>query len=369
MKRNLFETTISKRWLIAALFVLLCLFGYYSWTRLSIEAYPDIGDVTSQVVTQVPGLAAEEVEQQITIPIERAINGLPGMHVMRSKSTFGLSMVTIVFEDGVDDYWARTRIQERLADLELPYGAAPGLDPLTSPTGEIFRYIIESKTHDLREITDLQNFVIIPRIKQVPGVADVTNFGGITTQYQVELDPRKLEQYDVSLGEVVETIEKNNANAGGSMVNRGDQAYVIRGIGLVKTLEDLGRIVVKSVNGVPIYLNDLGKIKYGNLERKGALGFSDKNGVDYEDNIEGIVLLLKHQNPSVVLKGIHEAIDELNKSILPEGVKIRPILDRTNLVDATLHTVTKTLLEGISLVVIVLIIFLGSWRAALLVAL
>lgn len=368
MKRNIFEITITKRWLIAALFVLICLFGYYSWTQLSIEAYPDIGDVTSQVVTQVPGLAAEEVEQQITIPIERAINGLPGMHVMRSKSTFGLSMVTIVFEDGVDDYWARARIQERLADLVLPYGAAPGLDPLTSPTGEIYRYIIESKTHDLRELTDLQNFTIIPRIKQVPGVADVTNFGGITTQYQVELDPRKLEQYDIALNEVVETIEKNNANSGGSMVNRGDQAYVVRGIGLVKTLEDMGRIVVKSVNGVPIYLNDVGKIKYGNLERKGALGYSDKRGADYEDNIQGIVLLLKHQNPSVVLKGVNEAVEELNKSILPEGVQIHTFLDRTNLVETTLHTVSKTLIEGISLVVIVLIVFLGSWRGALLVA-
>jgi len=368
MKKNIFETTLAKRWLIAALFVLLCLFGYYSWTQLSIEAYPDIGDVTSQVVTQVPGLAAEEVEQQITIPIERAINGLPGMHVMRSKSTFGLSMVTIVFEDGVDDYWARTRIQERLGDLELPYGAAPGLDPLTSPTGEIYRYIIESKTHDLRELTDLQNFTIIPRIKQVPGVADVTNFGGITTQYQVELDPRKLEQYDIALSEVVETIEKNNANSGGSVVNRGDQAYVVRGIGLVKTLDDMGRIVVKSVKGVPIYLNDIGKIKYGNLERKGALGYSDKRGADYEDNIQGIVLLLKHQNPSVVLKGVNEAVEELNNEILPEGVKIHTFLDRTNLVETTLHTVSKTLLEGIGLVVIILIIFLGSWRGALLVA-
>lgn len=368
MNSSIFETTITKRWLIAALFVLICLFGYYSWTRLSIEAYPDIGDVTSQVVTQVPGLAAEEVEQQITIPIERAINGMPGMHVMRSKSTFGLSMVTIVFEDGVDDYWARTRIQERLADLQLPYGAAPGLDPLTSPTGEIYRYIIESKTHDLREVTDLQNFVIIPRIKQVPGVADVTNFGGITTQFQIELDPRKLEQYNVSLKEVVETIEKNNANSGGSIVNRGDQAYVVRGIGLVKTLEDMGRIVVKSLKGVPIYLNDLGKIRYGNLERKGALGYTDKRGADYEDNIEGIVLLLKHQNPSVVLKGINNAIDELNTSILPDGVTIHTFLDRTHLVETTLHTVSKTLLEGMGLIIIVLIVFLGSWRGALLVA-
>lgn len=368
MKQNIFETTIAKRWLILALFSLLSLFGYYSWTQLSVEAYPDIGDVTSQVVTQVPGLAAEEIEQQITIPIERAINGLPGMHVMRSKSTFGLSMVTIVFDDGIEDYFARTRIQERLNDVELPYGATPGLDPLTSPTGEIYRYIIESNNHDLRELSELQQYTIIPRIKQVSGVADVTNFGGITTQYQIELDPRKIEQYGLSLTEITETIEKNNANVGGSVIDRGDQSYVVRGIGLVKNLEDIGRIVVKSVNGVPVYLNDLGKLKYGNLERKGALGYTDKRGVDYSDNIEGIVLLLKNQNPSVVLKGVNEAVDDLNKNYLPEGVQIHAFLDRTDLVDTTLTTVSHTLLEGMALVIIVLIVFLGSWRGALLVA-
>lgn len=366
--KNIFDNTIAKRWLILALFILLTFFGYYSWTQLSIEAYPDIGDVSSQIVTQVPGLAAEEVEQQITIPIERAINGLPGMHVMRSKSTFGLSMVTIVFQDGTDDYFARTRIQERLTDLALPYQAVASLDPLTSPTGEIFRYIIESKSHDLRELTDLQTFVIIPRIKQVSGVVDVTNFGGITTQFQIEIDPQKLEQYDIALSEVVSKIEANNTNAGGSVMNRGDQSYVVRGIGLVRTLEDIGHIVVKSQHGTAILMRDIGHIKYGNLERKGALGYSDKRGANYSDNIEGIVLLLKGQNPSIVLQGINEAMDELNSSILPDGVQIHAFMDRTDLIDTTLNTVSHTLLEGMALVIIVLIVFLGSWRGALLVA-
>jgi len=366
--KNIFDNTIAKRWLVLTLFILLTLFGYYSWTQLSIEAYPDIGDVSSQIVTQVPGLAAEEVEQQITIPIERAINGLPGMHVMRSKSTFGLSMVTIVFQDGTDDYFARTRIQERLTDLELPYNATANLDPLTSPTGEIFRYIIESKSHDLRELTDLQTFVIIPRIKQVSGVVDVTNFGGITTQFQVEIDPIKLEQYGLALSEVVNKIETNNTSAGGSVMNRGDQSYVIRGIGLLRTLEDIGNIVVKSQQGTAIFMKDIGQIRYGNLERKGALGYSDKRGANYSDNIEGIVLLLKGQNPSVVLEGVNQAIDELNNTTLPAGVQIHPFMDRTQLVETTLTTVSHTLLEGMGLVIIVLIIFLGSWRGALLVA-
>lgn len=365
--KQLLTISIQKRWLMLALFLLLGFFGYYSWTRLSIEAYPDIADVSSQVVTQVPGLAAEEVEQQITIPLERALNGLPGMHVMRSKSTFGLSIITMVFDDGVDDYWARQRIQERLTDVELPYGAQPGLDPLTSPIGEVYRYIIESNTHSLRELTDLQNFVIIPRIKQVSGIADVTNFGGITTQFQIELDPHKLEQYGLSLSEVTETISRNNVSAGGSMLPRGNLAYVIRGIGLVKDLTDLGKIVVKTQNGVPVFLNDVGTLKYGNLERKGILSYTDRKR-NYSESVEGIVLLLRGQNPSQVLEGVHQAIEELNKETLPPGVKIHPFLDRTDLVKTTLTTVSHTLTEGIVLVIIVLIVFLGSWRGALLVA-
>ena len=320
MKKDLMLSIIQKRWIMLCLFVMMCVFGYYSWTQLSIEAYPDIADVTSQVVTQVPGLAAEEVEQQITIPLERAINGLPGMHVMRSKSTFGLSMITIVFKDGTEDYWSRQRVQERLNEVELPYGAAPGLDPLTSPVGEVYRYIIESDQHSLRELTDLQNWVVIPRIKEVSGVADVTNFGGITTQFQVEIDPYKLEQYHLSLSQVIEAIENNNASVGGSILNRGDLGYVVRGIGLIENLDDLGHIVVTTTSGVPVFLNDIGSLKYGNLERKGVLGYTDRTR-DYSESLEGIVLLLKHENPSKVLDGIHAAVDELNPSYTDAWVR------------------------------------------------
>ncbi|MDE5628500.1 MAG: CusA/CzcA family heavy metal efflux RND transporter [Muribaculaceae bacterium] len=367
MKKDIMLTVIRKRWVMLCLFLLLGLFGYFSWKSLSIEAYPDIADVTSQIVTQVPGLAAEEVEQQITIPLERAINGLPGMHVMRSKSTFGLSMITIVFRDGTEDYWSRQRVQERLAEVELPYGAVPGLDPMTSPVGEIYRYIIESDNHSLRELTDLQNWVIMPRIKQVPGVADVTNFGGITTQFQIEIDPSRLEQYNLSLGQVTEAIENNNANVGGSMLQRGDLGYVIRGIGLIENLQDLGNIVVSSEAGVPIFLKDLGSLEYGNLERKGVLGYTDRSR-NYSESLEGIVLLLKHENPSKVLDGIHQAVEELNNGGLPEGVHIHTFLDRTNLVNTTLNTVSHTLLAGMALVILVLILFLGNWRGALLVS-
>lgn len=358
---------IRKRWIMVGLFVMLAILGFYSWQQLSIEAYPDIADVTVQVITQVPGLAAEEIEQQITIPIERDLNGLPGLHVMRSKNAFGLSAIILVFDDGTDDYWARQRVQERLAGVQIPYGAVPELNPLTSPTGEIYRYIIESKSHDLRELTDLNKWVIIPRLKQVTGVADVSNFGGITTQFQIEIDPVKLEQYNLTLSDVSEKIEKNNTNAGGSMLYRGDLSYVIRGIGLVKDLNDLGKIVVKTKNGVPLFVKDLGELKYGNLERKGVLGFTDRNR-NYSEGVEGIVQMLRYQNPSKVLDGVHKAVEELNNEILPEGVKIHPFMDRTDLVGTTLNTVSHTLLEGILLVLIVLIVFLGSWRGGLLVA-
>lgn len=366
--KKIIYTAIHRRGLMFVLFLFLAVVGYYSWTKLAIDAYPDIADTTVQVVTQVPGLAAEEIEQQISIPIERAMNGMPGLNVMRSKNTFGLSTVVLVFDDGIDDYWARQRVQERLVDVELPYDAVPGLNPLTSPTGEIFRYVLESDQLDIRELTDLHKWVVIPRLKQVTGVADVSNFGGITTQYQIEVNPHKMEQYNVTLGDITEKIEKNNVNAGGSMLSRGDLSYVIRGIGLVKDLKDLGRIVIKTENGVPVYLDDLGTLKYGNLERKGVLGFFD--GVrDYSDGVEGIVQMLRGENPSQVLEGVHQAVDELNNETLPEGTHLHVFMDRTSLVDTTLHTVSHTLLEGMVLVVLVLILFLGNWRGALLVAL
>jgi len=364
---RLFRIFIQRRLLIATCFVLVSAIGVYSWSRLPIDAYPDIADVTVQIVTQVPGLAAEEIEQQITIPLERELNGLPGLVTMRSKNLFSISAILLVFRDGTDDYWARQRVQERINGLDLPFGAVPELNPLTSPTGEVCRYIIESKTQSLRELTDLQKWVIIPRLKQITGVADVQNFGGITTQYQIEIDPKKLEKYDIPLSVVIGSIERNNANAGGSMVDRGDLTYIIRGVGLIKDLDDLGKIVVKTSDGMPVYLGDLGTLKYGNFERKGIFGFTDRER-EYSESVQGIVQLLRYENPSQVLEEVHKAIDELNEKILPEDVKIHIFLDRTHLVNATLNTVSHTLLFGVVLVIGVLIIFLGSWRSALVIA-
>ena len=312
----------------------------------------------------MPGLAAEEVEKQITIPLEREIMGTPGMYVMRSKSTFGLSLITVVFRDGTDDYWSRQRLQERIAGVTLPYNAQPGLDALTSPIGEIYRYTLESKTRDLRELSELQRWKVIPRLKEVAGVADVSNFGGLTTQFMVEFDPARLDKYGLSLGQLTQAINANNSNAGGSVITRGQQGFVVRGVGLIGGLDDLGRIVVSEKNGVPLLLRDLGEVKLGNQQREGILGKDDN-----PDTIEGIVLLQKGENPSQVLQGVHQAVEELNGGILPQDVRLVPYLDRTTLVDATVHTVSHTLLEGMVLVTLVLVLFLGSPRAALIVAL
>ena len=364
MIEALVTTCIYRRHVVWVVFVLVAIYGAYSWKQLPLEAYPDIADTTSQVITQVPGLAAEEVEKQITIPLEREIMGTPGMYVMRSKSTFGLSLITVVFRDGTEDYWSRQRLQERIANVSLPYGAQPGLDPLTSPIGEIYRYTLESKTRSLREISELQFWTVIPRLKAVAGLADITNFGGVTTQFMLEFDPAKLAKYNLSLGQVTNAINANNANAGGSVVIRGEQSFVVRGVGLISGLDDLGNIVVTTQkSGVPVLVKDLGTLDFGHQDRNGILG---KNG--NPDTVSGIVLLLKGENPSRVLEGVHAAVDDLNGNLLPKDVKVVPYLDRSFLVQATLHTVGKTLIEGMVLVTFVLLLFLGSPRAALIVA-
>ena len=355
---------LRRRFIVWAIFFLVAVYGAFSFTRLPLEAYPDISDVSAQVITQVNGLAAEEVEQQITIPLEQELMGTPGVSVMRSKSTFGLSLITLVFKDGVEDYWCRQRIQERISGLSLPYGAVPGLDPLTSAVGEIYRYTLESRTRSLRELSELQRWTVIPRLKQLGGVADVSNFGGLTTQFLLELDPARLTAFNLSLQHISDAINANNVSAGGSILEHGEQGFVIRGIGLVRNLDDLGNIVVAQKAGTPVLLKDLGSIQLGHQERHGVLG-KDRS----DDSIEGIVLMLKGENPSRVLAEVHRTVAELNARILPGDVKLVPYLDRTSLVEATLHTVSHTLIEGIVLVVIVLLLFLGSPRAAITVAL
>lgn len=354
---------LRRRIPVMVLALLLSGFGVYAWKTLSVEAYPDLGDVAAQVTTQMPGLAAEEVEQLITVPLERQINGTPGLLLMRSSSTFGLSLITVLFRDGYEDYWARQRLTERIAQASLPAGATPTLDPVAGPAGEIFRYTLESDTRNLQELSEIQRWKVIPALKTVPGVVDVSNFGGFTTEYQLDLDPRQLEHYGLGITDVINAINANNANAGGGRVTRGEQSYVIRGVGLIHSLADIGTIVVTQMNGQPVLVRDLGKTTLSHQERGGILG-KDRN----PDTIEGIVLMLKYQNPSETLKGVHARVATLNAALARDGVRIAPYVDRDDLVNATVSKVGHTIAEGIGLVFLVLILFLGSPRSAVVVA-
>src|SRR5271155_4468431 len=354
---------LHRRIAIIVLAVLLGGFGVYAWETLSVEAYPELGDVAAQVTTQIPGLAAEEVEQLITVPLERAINGTPGMILMRSQSTFGLSLITVLFHDGYDDYWVRQRLNDRIGQAVLPPGAVPSTDPVSGPGGEIYRYTLESDVKNLQELSEIQRWKVIPALKSVPGVVDDTNFGGFTTEYQLDLDPKQLQHYGLGITDVIDAINNNNNNAGGGRVSRGDQSYVIRGVGLIHTLTEIGSIVVTQVAGTPVLVRDLGSIELSHQEREGILG-KDKN----PDTIEGIVLMLKYQNPSQTLHGVHAKVAELNVKLAEQGVRIVPYIDRDDLVKNTIHKVGQTILEGITLVFLILIIFLGSPRSAFVVA-
>ncbi|MDP9991248.1 cobalt-zinc-cadmium resistance protein CzcA [Variovorax boronicumulans] len=352
-----------RRHLAWAMSVALLLFGAWSWTQMTVEAYPDLGDVTVQVTTQVNGLAAEEIEQQITTPLERALSNTPGLASIRSSSTFGLSLINLSFKDGTDDYFARQRVSERMGQVSLPSGAQPGLGPVAGPAGEIYRYTLESDTKNLMELSEIQRWTVIPALRQVAGVVDINNFGGFTKEFQLELDPSKLQKYGLVLNDVVTAINNNSANAGGGRIARGDQSYVVRGIGQIHTLDDLGGVVVAQNNGSPVLVRDLGQLQFGHQERGGILG-KDTN----PDTIEGIVLMLKYENPSRVLEGVHRKIDELQAELAPMGVKIVPYIDRDDLVKLTVDKVTHTVLEGMALVCFVLILFLGSPRSAVVAA-
>jgi cobalt-zinc-cadmium resistance protein CzcA len=354
---------LRKRVAVILLALLISAFGVYAWETLSVEAYPELGDVSAQVTTQVPGLAAEEVEQLITVPLERQINGTPGLLLMRSSSTFGLSLITVLFRDGYEDYWARQRLLERINQAVLPPGASPSLDPVAGPGGEIYRYTLESDSKNLQELSEIQRWVVIPAMKSVPGVVDDTNFGGFTTEYQLNLNPQQLQHYGIGITDVINAINNNNANAGGGRVSRGEQSFVIRGVGLLHDLAGIGSIVVTQVSGAPVRVSDLGQMVLSHQEREGILG-KDNN----PDTIEGIVLMLKYQNPSQTLKGIHAKVKELNAQLAAQGVRIAPYIDRDVLVHQTINKVGETIAEGIALVFLILIVFLGSPRSALVVA-
>lgn len=363
MIAQLLRFALRQRFIFLLIGLALVGAGWWAFSQLKIEAYPDISDTQVVVITQFAGRAAEEVEQQVTVPIERALNSAPNVIARRSRTIFGLSVVELTFDYGTNDYFARQVVLEKLRAADLPDGVTPGLGPLSTPIGELYRYTVSGAGLDAIKLRELQDWVVTPRFLQVPGVADIAPFGGLIKQYQIQIDPLALSKYGLSITQIADSVRANNGNAGGAMLDNQQQSMVIRGVGLIENVSDIENVMVMAAKGVPVFVKDLGKVALGAAAPTGIFGVGKQTG-----GVEGIVLMRRGENPTEVLKAIKLAVDDLNTNRLPPGVRIAAIYDRTDLVDNTLRTVTHTLLEGLGIVLIVLFFFLGSARAALLTA-
>src|ERR1700753_2106884 len=366
--RRLVDFALNHRFIVLAP-------GAISFHSLPVEAYPDVANNYVQIITQWPGRAAEEVEQQVTIPIEVQMNGLPHLQHLRSASLFGLSSVMLIFDDDSQNDWNRSKVLERLSQVTLPNGLQPQMGADWSPVGQIFWYTLRSSNpkYDLMDLKSIQDWTLEKQFKSVPNVVDVSSFGGMTREYQVRLDPGKLIAYGVTVGQVEQQLANNNVNAGGSFVEAGVQQINVRAVGLFTNTDDIAQTVVKAQNGTPVRIRDIATVTQAPKIRLGQIGKAirrdDGTAMDSADDAEGIVLLRKGANADETLVAIHQKVKELNEQILPPGVKIVPFLDRSDLLHLTTHTVMHNLTEGVLLVSVILFFFLGNFRGALIVAL
>jgi len=377
MIRALVDFALNNKFVVLAIAALLLGWGIISFHNLPVEAYPDIADNYVTVITQWPGRSAEEVEQQVTIPIEMQMSGMPHMTFLRSESIFGLSFVIMIFDDSSLNDWNRQKVLERLTQVNLPSGQnlQPQIGTDWSPTGQIYWYTLRSANprYDLMELRSIEDWVLLKQFKSVPNVVDVSDFGGTVREYQVRIEPSKLVAYGLNIGQVEQQLTNNNTNAGGSFVEVGLQQMNVRALGLFTSVHDIEQTVLKTQNGTALRVKDIAdvvqgpKIRLGHMAR--ANHMEDGQVVDEPDVIQGVVLLRKGAEEQTALDAIHKKVDELNNGLLPPGVKVVPMLDRSNLLHFTLHTVMHNLVEGMVLVVIILFLFLGNARAAFIVAL
>jgi heavy metal efflux system protein len=367
MIHGIVQFALQQRFLVLMLTVLIIVAGAWSFKQMPVDAYPDLSPPMVELITQWPGHAAEEVERLTTLPLELAMNGAPRLKVMRSISLYGLSDVRLTFDEGVDPYFARQVVFERISDATLPQGVTPSLAPLFSPSGLVYRYVIESPDRSPMELHTYETWIIERAYKSVPGVADDSGFGGPTMEYHVLLDPVKLYNYHIPVVQVISALNANNSNAGGGFYTQGGQFYYVRGLGLVKTTEDIGEVVVTSMNGVPVRIKDIGRVEIGHAPRLGIFGFQTKQKKN-DDAVEGVILMRRGEQTQNVLEGVQKKTEEINNTVLPTDVKVRPFYDRSDLVRVTTDTVEGNLLRGMVLVLIVLIFFLVSFRAAVITA-
>jgi cobalt-zinc-cadmium resistance protein CzcA len=363
MISRLVSFALSQRFLIVAASLMLMIWGAISFRRLPIDAYPDLSPPHVEIITQWPGHAAEEIERQVTIPVEIEMTGIPRLEFLRSISLYGLSSVQMNFEYGIDPYFAREQAFERVANAMMPSGVTPSLSPLYSPSGLIYRYVLQSPDHTPQELKIIDDWVLNRRYRAVPGVADESGLGGSTMQYQVLLDPNKLLAYGVTVPQVLQQLGANNANSGGGFYSQGGQFYYVRGLGLVRDTADIGNIVLTVHNGIPVYVRDIAQVQIGHAPRLGQFGFMRQ-----DDAVEGVILMRVGEQAQVVLDKVAQVTDDLNRHILPPDVKIVPYYDRHALIDETTSTVERNLLRGMFLVLVILGLMLFSVRTALIVA-
>src|SRR6202522_3896192 len=370
MIRAFVDFALNNRFLVLTGAIVLFAWGIISFHNLPVEAYPDIANNYVQIITQWPGRAAEEVEQQVTVPLEISMAGLPHMEHLRSVSLAGLSSLMLIFDDDSVNDWNREKVLERLSMVTLPAGLSPQMGTDWSPVGQIYWYTLTSTnpSYDNMELKSLEDWTLEKQFKSVPGVVDVSSFGGITREYQVRVDPDKLVAYGLSIGQVEQQLANNNTNAGGSFIEQGQQQVNVRKVGLFRNVEDIENTLLKTSNGTALRVKDIAEVVQGPKIRLGQIGKAirrvDGKVIDDGDVVEGIVLLQKGDDSDSTLVGIHEKVKELNDLILPKGVKVVPFLDRSDLLHYTTHTVLHNLTEGIILVVIILFLFLGNVRGA-----
>src|ERR1700726_2519186 len=375
MIRRVVDFALNNRLLVLALALILFAGGIVSFKRLPIEAYPDVADNYVEIITQWPGISAEKIEQQVTIPLEVVMNGIPHVVHLRSFSLFGLSDLKLIFDDESDNDWNRERVLERLSQVTLPPGVSPQMGTDWSPVGQIYFFTLHSTNprYDAMELKSLEDWVVEKNFKAVPDIVDVASFGGPTREYQVRVDPNKLISYGLSLAQIEQQLTSNNVNAGGSFIEAGLQQVNIREVGQVRDVRDIENIVITNKSGTPLHVKDIAEVGQGPKIRLGqfarAIRHDDGKIIDNDDVVSGIVLLRKGANADDALAGIHAKVQELNDRILPPGVKVAPFIDRSDLVQSTTHTVLHNLTEGMILVVIVLFLFLGNVRGAIIVAL
>src|ERR1700757_158470 len=375
MIRALVDFALNNKFVVLAIALLLLGWGAISFHNLPVEAYPDIGDNYVTIITQWAGRSAEEVEQQVTIPIEIQMSGMPHMTYLRSESIFGLSFVIMIFDDSSVNDWNRQKVLERLTQVNLPQGLQPQIGTDWSTVGQIYWYTLRSTNprYDLTELRAIEDWTLLKQFKSVPNVVDVSDFGGTVREYQVRVDPNKLVSYGLSIGQMEQQLSNNNINAGGSFVEAGQQQMNVRAIGLFKNVQDIEQTVLTTKSGTPLRVKDIAEVTQGPKIRLGHMARANhmENGkiVDEPDVIQGIVLMRKGAEEEPTLAAIHKKVDQLNNGILPPGVKVVPMLDRSDLLHFTLHTVMHNLTEGMLLVSVILFLFLLDVRAAIIVAL